>query len=434
LARVSAGVIASLSPGSVAERLGLRPGDRVLAVNGRALADVIDFRYLTAAERFQLLVERAGQPVTYDVTLGEGEHLGIDFERPLFDGLRRCRNACRFCFVRQLPPGLRRSLYVRDDDYRYSFIYGNFITLTNLRRSDWQRLAEQRLSPLYISVHATEQETRERILGVREEPPLLAKLAWLREHGLRYHAQVVLVPGLNDGPRLDRTLHDLLEEGDAVISVSVVPVGLTAYAPPDLRTFTAEEAHGVVRQIRRWRLRYARETGSSRVCASDEWFLMSGLRLPGTRYYADYPQLENGVGLVRLFLERWRRARRRLNQVRLPRESRLVVCGQLIAPVWRQVAKEMNELGAQVTVLPVINRALGESVTVSGLLFARDVIAAAKHEVSQSHPQTIFLPRAMFNAEGTLTLDGLSPEAIAAAVGVPVVVASEAAEVLAQHP
>jgi putative radical SAM enzyme (TIGR03279 family) len=428
------GTIASLSPGSVAEELGLQPGDRLLAVDGRALADVIDFRYLTAKDQFELLVERDGEQTLYDIVLDGGELLGIEFEEPLFDGLRRCRNRCPFCFVRQLPHGLRRTLHVRDDDFRYSFLYGNFITLTNLGQADWQRLAEQRLSPLYVSVHATDQATRDRMLGIREDPPILAKLDWLRQHGLRYHAQLVLVPGINDGPNLDRSLADLLAQGEAMLSVSAVPVGLTAYSPPGARTYAQGEARAVLRQLKRWRLRYARETGSARVYASDEWFLVSGTTIPSARYYADFPQIENGVGLVRLFLEGWKRTARRLRAVPMPSESRLVICGKLIAPVWQQIAEEMNGRGANVTVLPVANRALGETVTVSGLLFARDVLAAIDTLGDQQRPAAVCLPRSMFNAEGTLTLDGLSLAEISARAGLPVIVGAEAADILCPLP
>ena len=445
-----AGQIASVAPGSVAEELGLEPGDLVLSVSPRKtraenctagfprstvfrdqpIRDVLDFRFLTSSGEFTLLVERQGQETLYEAWLDEGEALGIEFAEAVFDGLRRCRNKCTFCFVQQLPAGLRPSLYIRDDDYRYSFLYGSFVTLTNLAAADWERLAEQRLSPLYISVHATEQGLRDSLLGIHEQPPLLERLAWLREHGIRFHTQIVLVPGVNDGTHMDRSLSDLLSLGEALLSVSVVPVGLTKYAPAALRPYKAEEAIAIIKQVGRWRRASRKTLGRASVYAADEWFLLAGVPVPSARYYEDFPQIENGVGLVRLFLDEWRAARRRAAREGVPSDARTVICGTLMAPIWQQVAEEMNALGGQVRVLPVVNRALGEAVSVSGLLFAEDVIAAL-HE--RGAGDTVYLPRAMFNAEGTITLDGYSPADLERDLGVPLLIAAEAAEVLAEH-
>lgn len=426
-----AGKIAAVSPGSVADELGLEPGDLVLAVNNRPLRDVLDFRFLTSSGEFTLLAEHQGQQTLYEVWLDAGEPLGIEFTEAVFDGLRHCRNKCTFCFVQQLPTGLRPSLYIRDDDYRYSFLNGNFITLTNLATADWERLAEQRLSPLYISVHATEQGLRDSLLGIREQPSLLEKLAWLNEHGIRFHAQIVLVPGVNDGHHLDQSLADLLALAEAVLSVSVVPVGLTKYAPANLRPYRADEAVAVIKQVRYWRRMFSKALGRASVYAADEWFLLAGMPVPSARYYEGFPQIENGVGLMRLFLDEWRAARRTLERAPLPTDERTVVCGTLIAPIWQQIAQEMKTLGAQVHVLPVANRTLGETVTISGLLFAEDVIAA----LAQSRPsKTVCLPRAMFNAEGTLTLDGYSPTAITTELGIPIIIAAKAADILVSLP
>lgn len=447
-------MVAAVAPGSIAQDIGLEPGDVVLAVDGRPPRDVIDFRFMTAGGEFEMLVERDGEQSLYELALDPGEPLGIDFESPVFDDMRRCRNDCPFCFVRQMPPGLRPSLYVRDDDYRYSFLHGSFITLTNLSRADWRRLRQQRLSPLYVSVHATEQDVRQAVLGAREQPPIMRKLEWLRDAGIGFHAQLVLSPGVNDGPHLGRSIADLATLGRALLSISVVPVGLTKYgmgvdsvdgvdgaapvsvvgaAPVAARRLCPYDGAGaaaVLRQVQRWRRVLKAERGSATVYAADEWFLLAGRAVPSAQYYEGFPQLENGVGLLRRFLDCWRRARRRLSERGLPAAAAapaLVVCGTLMAPVWQQVAAEMKALGAPVRVLPVANRALGETVTVSGLLFAADVIAA----VGPVEPGTVvWLPRSMLNAEGTLTLDGLSPADVAAALGAPVRFGADAAEVL----
>ena len=396
-------------------------------MNGQPVSDVLDFRCCTASGVFTLSVERDGEETLYELALDEGEPLGIEFADAVFDGLRRCRNKCLFCFVRQLPRGLRRSLYVRDDDYRYSFLYGNFVTLTNLTEGDWQRLAEQRLSPLYVSVHATEQDVRNRLLGIFERPSLMDKLARLSEQGLAFHTQIVLLPEVNDDAHLERSLGDLLALGESVLSASVVPVGLTKLALPELRPYRPDEAPAVIAQVRRWRGAFRRAHGRSTVYAADEWFLLAKRPVPSARYYEGFPQVQNGVGLVRQFLDGWKRAKRSLAGQPLRAEERLVVCGTLIAPIWQQVAQEMAGLGARVRVLPVPNRALGETVTVSGLLFGADVIAAMRE---RGAGDIVYLPRAMFNAEGTLTLDGYSTDGLERELGVPVIVAAEAAEVL----
>jgi len=418
-----------VTPGSVAEELGLQPGDVVLTINNQPLRDILDFRFQTASSEFTMLVKRNDAQYILDVIMSDADSLGIEFYDVVFDGLRLCRNHCPFCFISQLPPGLRPSLYVRDDDYRYSFLYGNFITLTNLDEQDWQRLEKQRLSPLYVSVHATEQGIRNRLLGVDEQPSLLEKLVRLCKQRLSFHAQVVLVPGLNDGPHLDRTLSDLLNLGRAVLSVSVVPVGLTRYSPPNLRQFTQAEAKEIINQIDCWRHAYRTSLGRHTVYAADEWYLASGLPVPQSSYYEGFPQLENGIGLVRLFLDEWSLAKEQL--LTIPKAPRTVVCGTLIAPVWRRIASEMNAMGAHVTILPVTNGALGESITVSGLLFAADVIDALN---ASELTGVAYLPRSMFNHEGTLTLDGFTLATMRAESRVPLAVASDAVDILRPLP
>lgn len=426
--------MAQVTPGSPAARLGIKPGDVVSAVDGHELRDELDFRFYTAQDAFTLTARgRDGLERTVAADLSGGGSLGIEFEEPLFDGLRLCANHCSFCFVRQMPPGFRRSLYVRDDDYRLSFLHGSFVTLTNLEPSDWDRLAEQRLSPLFISVHATDPAVRTRLIGSKEDPPIPTKLRWLRDHRIAFHSQLVLVPGINDGSQLDRSLADLMSLGEALLSVSVVPVGLTRCAPAGRRRFSAVEADAVIRQVRAWRRRFRAELGRRTVYASDEWFLLRGTEIPGERYYEGFPQVENGVGMVRLLLDAWDRECRSLSLSpdRVSTSPRLVVCGKLIAPIWEGLAEEMNHLGGNVTVFPVENATLGPSVTVSGLLCGRDVVSA----LGRVDPDTIVcLPRTMFNAEGDLTLDGMTAAEISGAIGVPVLVGAEAADVLAALP
>ncbi|HIC94366.1 MAG TPA: DUF512 domain-containing protein, partial [Anaerolineae bacterium] len=229
------GIIAAVRAGSVAEELGLRPGDELLSINGHPLRDIIDYRFYGAEEELELVIRRDGQRLVCLVERGYGEELGIEFVEPTFDGVRHCNNRCPFCFVDQLPRGMRRSLYIKDDDYRLSFLFGNFVTLTNLTEADWQRLAEQRLSPLYVSVHATDLALRRRLLGNPSAPDILQQIGRLGELGIQVHAQIVLIPGLNDGEPLARTVADLAALHPTVQSIAVIPVGLTKHRPPGLR-------------------------------------------------------------------------------------------------------------------------------------------------------------------------------------------------------
>jgi len=420
-----------VTPGSPAANLGIKPGDVLQAVDGRPLRDELDFLFYTSGDTFELTVHSSeGSTRSLLVERRDESFFGVEFEDPLFDGLRLCANHCSFCFVRQMPPGFRPTLYVRDDDYRLSFLHGSFITLTNLEPSDWYRLAEQRLSPLYVSVHATEPEVRRRLLGSREHPPILERLRWLRDHRIAFHAQLVLVPGVNDGEHLDRSLGDLLELGESCLSVSVVPVGLTRCAPAGRRRFNAAEAGEVIAQVTQWRRRYHAAIGRRTVYASDEWFLLRGTDLPLARYYEDFSQVENGVGLVRLFLDAWEADRDRLAAGPVPHDRRTVVCGTLIAATWEQVAAEMRALGAGVVVQPVTNYVLGPSVTVSGLLCGADVVQALESRADG----VVCLPRSMFDAAGKVTLDGLTVEELSCRIGAPVLMGTEAADVLAPLP
>jgi putative radical SAM enzyme (TIGR03279 family) len=397
--------------------------------------------------RWQVVIER-----------GYGQDLGLSFTHPTFDvDIRRCTNRCEFCFVKGNPPAgplrLRRSLYVKDDDYRYSFLFGNFVTLTNLTPEDWDRLEEQRLSPLYVSVHATAPDLRRQLLGQsgsREPgtPDVLEQLRRLGDLGVEVHTQVVLVPGRNDGPHLDRTLGELFALGDGpVASVGVVPVGLTKYHRSGCRTYSAEEAAAVLDQLAPWQDEGRRRWDVGFVYASDEWFLMAGEQVPPAISYDDFPQVENGVGMVRRLLDEWAGLRTRWRKHHTanggwPGGHRglapaTLVCGTLIAPVLGGIVAELNKLtGADWRLVPVVNRFFGEVTTVSGLLTGRDVLAALR---GRDLGQRVLLPRAMFtgrygagSAPPGTTLDDLHITEMAEQLGVPVAMAGTLTEALAE--
>jgi len=452
VSQLTGGCIAAVRPNSIAARLGWQPGDRLLSLNGHALRDVLDYRFYQAEDQVQAVLLRGSERLTYGLTKHPDEDLGLEFTEALFDGLRTCRNNCPFCFLKQNPRGLRRSLYVKDDDYRLSFLFGDFVTLTNLQDSDWQRLAEQRLSPLRLSIHATDLALRRRLLGRPDAPDVRAQIQRLGRLGIQVHTQIVVCPGLNDGPALTQTVHDLAACYPVVQSIAIVPVGLTKHAvgaisdvPSDapanlpLRSPTVAEAQALVRQGRAWQRRYRQQLGRGLVYLADEWFLLAGRPVPSARYYDAYPQLENGVGLVRLLLDDWARIRRALERRRQgegeseysPPLASTLVCGTLIAPTLQRLVGEWLALApapaATLRLVAVPNRFFGQSVTVSGLLTAQDVLATLR---GRDVGDLVFLPRVMFDARGERTLDDATLADLERELGVPVALAQTMREVV----
>jgi putative radical SAM enzyme (TIGR03279 family) len=462
--QLAGGVVSAVEPGGLADQMGLRPGDMILAVNGAPLRDVIDFRFYSAEEEVELEVRRDGQELILSGLRAYGQPVGVEFTHPTFDvDIRRCANKCEFCFVTQSPRGMRRTVYIKDDDYRYSFLFGHFVTLTNLSAEDWERVEEQHLSPLYVSVHSTELELRRKLLAKASAPDVLDQLRWLGERAIEVHTQLVLIPGLNDGLHLERSLDDLAGLYPTVRSVSVVPIGLTRYHPGTMRTFRPDEAGPILDQIEPWRKRCRRELGLTFVYPSDEWYLLAGRPLPPAAHYDGFGQIENGVGMVREFLDEWAKVKGlKVKGQRLkvkdrtsglrpsplnlqPLTSNLqspisnlkypnatLACGELAAPVLRQAVDELNALaGSAVRVAPILNNWYG-MVTVSGLLTGHDVVEQLRGSLDPTAPgAAVMLPRVMFDNSGRVTLDDMTPDAIQAALGVPVLIAQHPAEMLA---
>ena len=435
LKEMSGGTISAVAPRSIAAAIGIRPGDVLLEVNGHPLCDVLDVQFYAAEEELELVVRRGEQEIAYEVERDYGLPLGLDFAHPTFDGMRRCGNHCEFCFVQQMPPGLRRSLYVKDDDYRYSVLYGSYITLTNLTTADWARLAEQRLSPLYVSVHATEPELRRELLGRADIPDILPQIDQLAELGITVHAQVVLTPGVNDGAHLCRTVTDLAVRHPAVQSIGVVPVGLTRYHRGRCQRYTAAGSRSVIDLLEPMQRACRHQHDRTVLYLADEWYLLADRPIPPDEAYDDYPQLENGIGLVRQFLDDYAALDVQAGLVQVGRCT--LVCGMLIAPVMGRMATDLCERsGVQLDVVPVPNHTFGETVTVSGLLVGTDVLAALE---GRGVGDIVFVPRAMFaeytpdqKEDGTpRTLDDLSLSDLTKAVARPVVVASWMSEVWA---
>jgi putative radical SAM enzyme (TIGR03279 family) len=406
----------------------MRPGDQLVSINDHVLRDVVDYRFYGAEEELEIIVERDGQRTVLQVERGYDEDLGIEFAAPTFDGIRRCNSQCAFCFIAGMPKGMRASLYVRDDDYRYSFLFGNFITLTNLTEADWQRLAEQRLSPLYISVHATDLALRRRILGNPAAPDVMDQLHRLGELGIQLHTQIVLMPGLNDGPALVQTVADLSALYPIVQSIAIVPVGLTRYHRCDLHPYRPDEAEPILDQITAWQKEVQREHGLNLVYASDEWYLLAGHEVPPADEYDGFPQLENGVGLTRVFLDEWEETRSSVQGAAFKVGKITLVCGTLIAPLLAEIAAELDQLtGLEVEVIPVVNEFFGPTVTVSGLLTGQDVMAALQ---KRALGDAVFLPRTLFDAAGEVTLDDMTALEIGARLGARVEIAGAMGELV----
>jgi putative radical SAM enzyme (TIGR03279 family) len=412
------GLVSAVRRGSPAAKIGIRPGDRLLEVNGRPVADVIDVQFHAAEEIVRLRWRRGVRILSGEAARSTRSALGLDFAHPTFDtDIRRCNNRCPFCFVVQMAPGMRRTLHIKDDDYRYSFLYGHFVTLTNLKARDWERIAEQRLSPLYVSVHATEPELRARCLGNPRAGDILDRLRFLADRHIEMHTQAVLTPGLNDGAHLDRTLEDLAGLYPAVRSCSVVPVGITRFHRNGIRPYDPAAMKEVIAQVERRQREFLPRLGSRFAFLTDEWYLAAGRPVPPLESYEEIDLRENGLGLVRHFLEDWELVRRRLagRKIRSGIHRASLVTARLFQPTLASVAAEFSAFtGTAVNVIGVTNRCFGETVTVAGLLTAEDVIDAAR---AQAGGGPVFLPRAMFGSPPEMTLDGLTRRAVEKEIG-----------------
>jgi putative radical SAM enzyme (TIGR03279 family) len=357
--------------GSVAEQLGIQPGTELLTVNGRELADFLDWEFLSADD--ELIVEArlpSHEPFIFEIERPDGESLGIELDPPT---VRRCANRCEFCFIEGLPKGLRKNLYVRDDDYRLSFAYGNFATLSNLKDRDFQRILEYRLSPLYISVHATPWEARKVLLNNPHVPNIVEQLMRLAGGGIQFHAQMVIVPGLNDGTVLEQSLTDLWNLSDAVLSVALVPVGLTQFShlysgqPMD-----RANAEALLDTAERWGAKARAARGETWVYGSDELYLLAGRPLHEPEFYGDFVQVENGVGAVSLLRAR---VTARLNGLPRLNGKRIgVVTGVSMAALMPDLIEQLTRAtGASFEIIPTMNSMFGPTTTCAGLLVGADI-------------------------------------------------------------
>ncbi len=406
--------VSRIERNSIADELGIQAGTELLTVNGRPLSDFLDWEFLTADE--ELVIEARqpdGEAVIYELERLDGEPLGISLQPP---SVRRCANKCEFCFIEGLPPGLRKPLYIRDDDYRLSFAYGNFATLSNVKERDIERILEYRLSPLYVSVHATNHDARKVLLNNQRVPDIKAQLIRLATGGIQFHSQMVIVPGLNDEAVLEESLTDLWNMRQAVLSAAVVPVGLTQFSHLYTgKKMDRDTARSILTQVEHWGERAMRERGETWVFGSDELYMLAERELPGPDHYGEFAQIENGVGAVTSLRMRVADG--------LPRVARRdgqrigVVTGFAMAPLMEPLLDRLTAVsGAEFKLIVAENSLFGPTITTAGLLVGKDIMSALRDR----HDLDIALiPAETINEDGVF-LDDYTLEAVRESLPMPI--------------
>lgn len=406
--------VSRIAPGSIADELGITPGTELHSVSGRPIDDFLDWEFLTAEEAFEVQATLpSGEQVLYDIERSDGDALGVELEPP---SVRRCANRCEFCFVEGLPKGLRKPLYIRDDDYRLSFAYGNFATLSNLKQRDTDRILEYRLSPLYVSVHATPWEARKVLLNNPRVPNIIEQMRVLAAGGIQFHGQMVIVPGLNDGAVLQESLQDLWSLDGAVLSVALVPVGLTQFSHLYTgKTMDRANATAILDVAEAWGDRARRERGNTWVFGSDELYLLSDRDLPPASFYGDFEQVENGIGAVATLRSRVVEGLDRLP--RLDGQKIGVVTGVSMQPLMPPLLEQLERAtGAQFEIIETTNSLFGPTTTSAGLLVGADILRALE---GRSDLNLALIPAETINENG-LFLDDMTLESVRSAL--PVVV------------
>jgi putative radical SAM enzyme (TIGR03279 family) len=419
--------VSKVIPNSIAEEIGFEVGDRLVSINGTKPRDLIDYQFLCADEYLELeVIDNQGKNHIIEIEKDYDEDLGLEFETALFDGLIQCNNKCPFCFIDQQPPGKRKTLYLKDDDYRLSFLYGSYITLTNLSSKEWQRIEKMRLSPLFVSVHATEPEIRIKLLKNKRAGEILSQLKWFQDQRLQIHAQVVVCPHINDGVHLERTLLDLaaLHQGEipAVISAAVVPVGLTKFRPQEdeLIPVTPEKAQEVIKQVQQLQAKFSQDLGTNFAWLADEWFLIAREELPPESHYEDYPQIGNGVGSIRQFIKEFQQiAKEKLPAHLVSAKTLTWVVGNAVETAFQPLVKQLNQVeGLTVNLVALNSNYWGQKISVTGLITGQDLIDGLQ---DKNLGDGILLPSVMLKHDEPKFLDDLTVEEIAEKLNIAVI-------------
>ncbi|MEA5471797.1 TIGR03279 family radical SAM protein [Spirulina sp. 06S082] len=420
-------LITKVSPDSIGEEIGFEPGDAIVSINGVKPRDLIDYRFLCSEEILELeVIDTAGKVHQIEIEKEYDDDLGIEFETALFDGLIQCNNRCPFCFIDQQPPGKRKSLYFKDDDYRLSFLYGSYLTLTNLPEKEWDRIEQMRLSPLYVSVHATEPDLRIHLLKNPRAGQILEQFRWFQERRLQIHAQVVVCPGINDGKYLEQTLLDLaaFHQGEipTIISAAIVPVGLTRFRPPgdELIPVSLEKAQETIALVQKLQARFQQSLGTTFAWLADEWFLIAGEELPTESHYEDYPQIGNGVGSIRQFIKDFQAlAEEILPQKLHSRRSYTWVVGNAVEMAFQPLVNRLNAVeGLEIKLAALKSIYWGQEMTVTGLLTGQDLVSELSN---QKLGEAILLPSLMLKHDDTRFLDDLTVQEVSERLNTPII-------------
>ncbi len=404
---------------------GLRKNCIILSVNGEQIEDNLDFNFYSANEKLVIKAQKNNMTKKFHVIRRPGEFLGLEFAK---QPIRRCNNHCIFCFIDQLPKGLRKSLYIKDEDFCQSFLNGNYITLTSITQKDINKIIRLKLSPLYISVHSTDPDIRRKMLGNNKAGNILKQLKQLESNNIYFHTQIVICPDINNGTILEKTIHDLLAFKDGLLSIAVVPVGLTQFRKKYIKPVSKEEARSICKMVNILGEEDRKNIGFRRLFISDELLLKAGLDIPGYSYYENFPQIENGVGLVRQLLEEWKNSKNKLleRKKNIDMHSKLfsypismnclMLTSESAVPFLKNIVKELAVYlnGFDITVAPVPNRFFGESVTVAGLISANDIIHTVRK--TAQNWDVVIIPSVVLNYRG-YTLDGFSVKRIAKKLG-----------------
>ena len=433
--KIKPAIVASIETGSIGEELGFEIGDQLISINGVKPRDLIDYKFLIAEEILELTVlDEKGKTHILEIEKDQDDELGLAFSEALFDGLKQCNNRCPFCFIDQQPSGKRKSLYLKDDDYRLSFLYGSYLTLTNLSKNDWLRIEEQRLTPLFVSVHATDPSLRSKLLRNPNAIDLLEQLAWFSKKRIQIHAQVVVCPKLNDGKALEKTINDLFSfaQGDypVVLSVAVVPVGLTRFRPSDdgLIPVDAECATNIINQVEPMQKNFYKSTGSRFAWLSDEWYLIAKKPLPTLNSYEDLPQKENGVGSIRSFLKSMEEATTDLPKKIYQKRTCSWVVGKLVENELIKPYKRLNKINNfTLHLYGLPSPYWGQEQIVTGLLTGQDLIKGLK---GKDLGDELLLPSVMLRQGEKIFLDDMTLQELCYSLNVPIRIVHDAQDIV----
>ncbi len=413
----------AVEQGSIADQLGVRPGDELIKMNGERVIDWVDYQALSSSEKMNVTFLQNGEEVEYEFEKDDYEPLGITFEDDMLGGVRNCANKCTFCFVDQLPQGCRETMRVKDDDWRLSLMMGNYVTLTNVGDNELERIIKRQATPLYISVHAMEPDVRVKLLGTESAGKLPFQLLKLAEGGIQFHAQCVLCPGVNDGEVLIDTIEALMDLAPACLSLALVPVGLTGHRNglSEIHPYTKEEAKKVLEIAKKYRKIGLRELDTRFVFPSDEFYLIAGEEIPSDSEYEDYAQIDNGVGLVRSLIEEYEYAYSELapKYKKTGRELRTVTLATGVSayPILKKLMDDHPITSLNIKVTAIKNRFFGESVTVAGLVTGNDLLNQMKTQKTDA----ILITECMLRSEKDRFLDDMSLEDASRALGKPII-------------